>query len=138
MHSVSLRPRRQSSFHAGFIPCRSERGIPYECGLARFRETSRGHIMGLNAGMMKMLFAIGTRRLLGVHIVGRRNGADPHRPGGAEPPGHIGLLHREYVQLPHAGGGVQDRRAGRLEPDGGVMIASARLRAVATGRACKA
>jgi NAD(P) transhydrogenase len=46
------------------------RGIPYEVGVARFRETSRGHIMGLNAGMMKMLFAIGTGRLLGVHIVG--------------------------------------------------------------------
>ena len=38
--------------------------------LARFRETSRGHIMGLNAGMMKMLFSIRTRRLLGVHIIG--------------------------------------------------------------------
>ena len=24
-----------------------ERGIPYEVGVARFRETSRGHIMGL-------------------------------------------------------------------------------------------
>ncbi len=47
-----------------------QRGIPYECGIARFRETSRGHIMGLNAGMMKMLFSIKTRRLLGVHIVG--------------------------------------------------------------------
>jgi NAD(P) transhydrogenase len=47
-----------------------ERGIPYECGIARFRETSRGHIMGLNNGMMKMLFSIRTRRLLGVHIVG--------------------------------------------------------------------
>ena len=47
-----------------------ERGIPYECGVARFRETSRGHIMGLNAGMMKMMFSIKTRRLLGVHIVG--------------------------------------------------------------------
>ena len=47
-----------------------ERGIPYECGVARFRETSRGHIMGLNFGMMKMLFSIKTRRLLGVHIVG--------------------------------------------------------------------
>jgi NAD(P) transhydrogenase len=46
------------------------KGIPYECGIARFRETSRGHIMGLNTGMMKMLFAIDTRRLLGVHIVG--------------------------------------------------------------------
>jgi NAD(P) transhydrogenase len=46
------------------------RAIPYECGIARFRETSRGHIMGLNAGMMKMIFALETRRLLGVHIVG--------------------------------------------------------------------
>jgi NAD(P) transhydrogenase len=46
------------------------RGIPYECGIARFRETSRGHIMGLNTGMMKMIFSIKSRRLLGVHIVG--------------------------------------------------------------------
>jgi len=46
------------------------RGIGYECGIARFRETSRGHIMGLNSGMMKMLFSLKTRRLLGVHIIG--------------------------------------------------------------------
>ena len=48
----------------------SERGIPYECGVARFRETSRGHIMGISSGFLKMLFALETRRLLGVHIVG--------------------------------------------------------------------
>jgi NAD(P) transhydrogenase len=47
-----------------------KRSIPYECGIARFRETSRGHIMGLNTGMMKMIFSLKTRRLLGVHIVG--------------------------------------------------------------------
>jgi len=47
-----------------------KREIPYECGIARFRETSRGHIMGLNTGMMKMIFSTRTRRLLGVHIVG--------------------------------------------------------------------
>ncbi len=46
------------------------RKIPYECGIARFRETSRGHIMGLSTGMMKMIFSLDTRRLLGVHIVG--------------------------------------------------------------------
>jgi NAD(P) transhydrogenase len=46
------------------------KGIPYECGVARFRETSRGHIMGLNAGLLKMIFSIETRALLGVHIVG--------------------------------------------------------------------
>jgi NAD(P) transhydrogenase len=47
-----------------------ERHIPYECGIARFRETSRGHIMGLDSGMLKMIFSLKTRRLLGVHIVG--------------------------------------------------------------------
>ena len=47
-----------------------KRNIPYECGIARFRETSRGHIMGLNTGILKMIFSINTSRLLGVHIVG--------------------------------------------------------------------
>jgi NAD(P) transhydrogenase len=47
-----------------------ERGIPYECGIARFRETSRGHIMGLETGLLKLIFSLKTRRLLGVHIVG--------------------------------------------------------------------
>lgn len=47
-----------------------ERGIPYECGIARFRETSRGHIMGLESGLLKMIFSMKTRRLLGVHIIG--------------------------------------------------------------------
>ncbi len=46
------------------------RGIPYEIGIARFRETSRGHIMGLEHGMLKMLVSLKTRRLLGVQIVG--------------------------------------------------------------------
>jgi NAD(P) transhydrogenase len=47
-----------------------ERGIPYEVGVARFRETSRGHIMGLEHGMLKMLLSLKTRRVLGVQIVG--------------------------------------------------------------------
>jgi NAD(P) transhydrogenase len=47
-----------------------DKGINFECGIARMRETSRGHIMGLEQGMMKMIFSIKTRRLLGVHIIG--------------------------------------------------------------------
>ncbi|MEO6015043.1 MAG: Si-specific NAD(P)(+) transhydrogenase [Devosia sp.] len=47
-----------------------QRGIPFEIGIGRFRETSRGHIMGLQSGMMKMLFSLKTRKLLGVHIIG--------------------------------------------------------------------
>jgi len=49
--------------------CRA-RKIGYEVGIARFRETSRGHIMGLHAGMMKLIFSLKTRRLLGAHIIG--------------------------------------------------------------------
>ncbi len=47
-----------------------QRGLPYECGVARFRETSRGQIMGLSTGFMKLIFSAETRRLLGAHIVG--------------------------------------------------------------------
>ncbi len=47
-----------------------ERNIPYECGIARFRETSRGHIMGLDTGMLKLIFSQQTHKLLGAHIVG--------------------------------------------------------------------
>jgi NAD(P) transhydrogenase len=47
-----------------------ERAIPYEVGIARFRETSRGHIMGVENGMLKMLVSLKTRRLLGVQIIG--------------------------------------------------------------------
>jgi NAD(P) transhydrogenase len=47
-----------------------QRGIGYEVGIARFREISRGHIMGLESGMMKLLFSLADRKLLGAHIVG--------------------------------------------------------------------
>jgi NAD(P) transhydrogenase len=45
-------------------------GIAFEIGIARFRETSRGHIMGVNAGFLKLIFALEGRRLLGAHIIG--------------------------------------------------------------------
>ena len=45
-------------------------GVAYEIGVARFRETSRGHIMGVDSGFLKLVFSIETRRLLGAHIVG--------------------------------------------------------------------
>jgi NAD(P) transhydrogenase len=45
-------------------------GIQYEVGVARLRETSRGHIMGVGGGLLKMIFSLADRRLLGVHIIG--------------------------------------------------------------------
>ncbi|MFT5425143.1 MAG: NAD(P) transhydrogenase [Gammaproteobacteria bacterium] len=44
--------------------------IPYETGTARFREIARGQILGLREGILKMLFSLEDRKLIGVHIVG--------------------------------------------------------------------
>ncbi len=48
----------------------SESGIPYEVGIGKFRETSRGNIMGIKYGMVKMLVSLSSRKLLGVQIIG--------------------------------------------------------------------
>lgn len=48
----------------------TEKKIPYETGIARFREIARGQILGDEAGFMKLLFHRDTRRLLGAHIIG--------------------------------------------------------------------
>jgi len=44
--------------------------ISYEIGVARLRETARGQIMGLSEGILKLLFSIDDKRVLGVHIIG--------------------------------------------------------------------
>jgi NAD(P) transhydrogenase len=45
-------------------------GIPYETGIARYREIARGQIIGDTMGMLKLLFQSETRELLGVHVIG--------------------------------------------------------------------
>ena len=47
-----------------------EAGVPFESGIARFRETARGQILGLEQGMLKMLFSLEDHTLLGVHVEG--------------------------------------------------------------------
>jgi NAD(P) transhydrogenase len=44
--------------------------VPYEVGIARYREIARGQIVGDESGLFKMLFHRDDRRLLGVHIIG--------------------------------------------------------------------
>lgn len=46
------------------------RRVPYESGVARYREIARGHILGDDSGFLKMLFHREDHRLLGVHAVG--------------------------------------------------------------------
>ena len=48
----------------------TEQGIPYESGVARYREIARGNIVGDQFGMLKLLFNPNDRDLLGVHIFG--------------------------------------------------------------------
>ena len=45
-------------------------GVPYEVGMSRYRELARGQIMGDSYGMLKLLVATDTRKLLGVHVFG--------------------------------------------------------------------
>jgi NAD(P) transhydrogenase len=44
--------------------------VPYEVGIARFREIARGQILGDQLGMLKLLFHRVTRQVLGVHCIG--------------------------------------------------------------------
>jgi len=44
--------------------------VPYETGVARYREIARGQILGDDSGMFKMLFHREDRRLLGIHCIG--------------------------------------------------------------------
>lgn len=44
--------------------------IPYESGLARYREIARGQLLGDENGMLKVLFHRETGEVLGVHIIG--------------------------------------------------------------------
>jgi NAD(P) transhydrogenase len=44
--------------------------VPYEVGIARFREIARGQILGDEMGMLKLLFHRETRKVLGVHCIG--------------------------------------------------------------------
>src|SRR6266403_2209242 len=48
----------------------TEEGVPYEVGMAFFREIARGQIRGDTTGRLKLLFDPSTKELLGVHISG--------------------------------------------------------------------
>lgn len=45
-------------------------GIPYEAGVAQYREIARGQLLGDEVGMLKLLIHEQTRHILGVHAIG--------------------------------------------------------------------
>ncbi len=48
----------------------TEAGIPYECGIAHYKEVARGQLLGDSAGMLKLLIHQDNHQLLGVHAIG--------------------------------------------------------------------
>ena len=48
----------------------TDAGVPYEVGTAEYREIARGQILGDVQGLLKLVFHLETRELLGVHSVG--------------------------------------------------------------------
>jgi NAD(P) transhydrogenase len=48
----------------------TEEDVPYEVGMAYYREIARGQISGETAGRLKLNFHRETKELLGVHIIG--------------------------------------------------------------------
>ena len=48
----------------------TEAGIPYESGIAHYREIARGQLLGDESGMLKMLIHQETHKILGVHVIG--------------------------------------------------------------------
>jgi NAD(P) transhydrogenase len=45
-------------------------GIPYEVGIAQYKEIARGQLLGDTAGMLKLLVHEENRQILGVHAIG--------------------------------------------------------------------
>jgi len=94
--STSMQQGRLAACHAFSIPCKShtkllpfgiysipeismvghnedeltKQGVPYEVGIARYREIARGQLIGDEVGMLKLIFHLHTRELLGVHAIG--------------------------------------------------------------------
>jgi NAD(P) transhydrogenase len=48
----------------------TEAGIPYEAGIAQYKELARGQLLGDDIGMLKLLIHQETRQILGVHAIG--------------------------------------------------------------------
>ena len=48
----------------------TDAGIPYEAGIAQYKELARGQLLGDDTGMLKLLIHQETHKILGVHAIG--------------------------------------------------------------------
>jgi len=48
----------------------TDAGIPYEAGVAQYKELARGQLLGDDTGMLKLLIHQENHQILGVHAIG--------------------------------------------------------------------
>ncbi len=92
----------------------TDEDVPYEVGVAYYREIARGQIRGDTTGRLKLIFHRETREVLGVHVIGEGAvEAAAYRPGGDDLQRKSGLLCRYGLQLSDFGGVLQGGRVQR-------------------------
>ncbi len=88
----------------------TEEDVPYEVGMAYYREVARGQIRGDTTGRLKLIFHRDTRKVLGVHIIGEGASELVHIGQAVMTLGrHRGLFRRNCFQLPDPCRVLQDR-----------------------------
>lgn len=48
----------------------TEKSVPFETGIGRYKDTARGQILGDHDGMLKIIFHLETKQILGVWVLG--------------------------------------------------------------------
>ncbi len=50
----------------------TKKGLAFEVGRARYRDNARGQIVGDTSGLIKLLFTVRDKKIIGVHVLGER------------------------------------------------------------------
>ena len=98
-------PSRRSASSGKTEEQLTEEDVPYEVGVAYYREIARGQIRGDTTGRLKLIFHRVTHTILGVHIIGE-GASELLHIGQAVMAlgGKAGLFRRNGLQLSNSGG----------------------------------
>jgi len=70
LHPIGIYSIPEISFVGRTEEQLTQDNVPFEVGISRYRELARGQIIGDSYGVLKLLVALDTRNLLGVHVFG--------------------------------------------------------------------
>ena len=95
----------------------TDEDVPYEVGMAYYREVARGQIRGDTTGRLKLIFHRDTRKILGVHIIGEGASELVHIGQAVMTlDGTVDYFVADGIQLPDPGGVLQDGGVQRPRP----------------------